>query len=779
MIGKQKIRNFFFLLMLLVFSTQNISVLGQQTHSKINYDAGIALAHELAVDGNYEVARLLCYRILQDVPEYFDAYFIIANTYAWDDHLDEARKFYYKVFEYNNGNIDAFNQLITMELWEGDATEAIDLANMALKHHPDNSDVLMKKAKALIMLGDFLNAKKNLFLILSADSYNYTALELYRDIIKGVPKEITIKDRTVLTVMPVDTIFKKAQSYAWNQDFTKARETIDIIIDAQPGYLPAHVLLAQTYAWQNEFVQARSIIESVNLNNKYYREGIITAVDIELWDKDYDKAIINLDSLGLKYFPGDRDFLFKKADIYKEMGEIYKAKDIIYQMLRADPSDYSAVQYYNELRSESLKEKKNYWAELQADSRDRGMDSEAWLKEAREFAYDQHYEETQAICIRVLEVYPDNYEAQFLMGMTLAWAGRFDEARVWYDNLMTTTFDSYELIGAIVDMETWDHNYATALERVNYGLKIYLNDKEYLIKKVAIYQRSGEIKLANRTLDQLINAYPDDKAIRKSYYNLKGLIRLNAVGAGYTFNTYALPARRTWQMYSASYYHSNDVGTFVGTVNTGYISSDTSAFSIRGGYQFEIDAYPIFTAQKRYFHFNFGFSPSAVFARYRFGAHIYQDLIPTWELTGGFDYNYYRSITDTTNVLIFQAGINKYWSGFMASFILTMAPTPLKLAQGYTLIGRKYLGRPDNWIQLALSAGVYPENPAFYLNDITITPVGLLNSYTVYTGARCMLNDRWISQLYLGYQRQEYMASLLRNTWTATFSLIYLLNTPD
>lgn len=737
--------------------------------------AQLLLANNWARDSKYEVARLLSHRILQDYPDFTEVYLFIGNTYAWENRLDTARLFFYKVFEFDNGNLEAFNQLITMELWEGDADGAIDIANMALNHNPNNHDVLLKKARALIMLGDFINAKKILFFILSEDRYNNTARELYRNIIKGVPKEITIKDNTVLIVQPVDSIFKKAQNLAWNSEFVDAIDIIELIIEAQPDFLPAQVLLAQTYAWQNEFAHARSIINSVINADHYCREGIITAIDIEYWDGDYDEAITQLDSLGLKYFPEDRDFLFKKAEILGAQGQYFQAKDIIYQMLKENPSDYRAVQYYNELKGDSFRGENNFWPDIQIDSRKRGMDNETWLKEARELAYDQRYYEAQAICIRVLDVYPEDFDAQFLMGTTMAWMGRYDESRSWYERLLSTAFDSYSLIGAIVDMETWDHNYAGALERVNYGLQIYPNDKEYLIKKVAVYQGAGEIELANTTLDQLISTYPDDKEIRKSYYNLKGLIRLNAVGAGYTLNTYALPARRTWQMYSARYYHSNDIGTFVGTVNTGYVSSDTSVFSIRGGYQFEIDAYPIFAAQKRYFHFNLGFSPSPVFARYRFGAHIYQDLVPTWELTAGVNYNYFRNVVDTANVLIFQAGVNKYWSGFMGSFSVTLAPTPLKLSQGYTLLGRKYFNRPDNWIQLAISAGVYPENPVFYLNDITITPLGLLNSYTVYAAARYMFSDRWIGQLYLGYQRQEYMMNFLRNSWTVNLSLIYLL----
>lgn len=771
-------------MILLEVVVQTSSVKGQKTQSKINYDAGIALAHELAIDGNYEVSRLLCQRILQDVPEYFDAYFIIGNTYAWEKRPDEARLFYYKVFEYDNGNIDAFNQLITMELWEGDAAGALDMANMALKHHPDNPDVLLKKARALIMLGDFHNAKKSLFVILSRDSYKYsttefTALELYRDLIYGVTKEVTIEDQTVLSLMPVDTIFKKAQNFAWNQEFVYAKESLELILNAQPDYLPAYVLLAQVYAWQNNFTKAREIIRSEYLVNITYRDGIFTAIDIELWDEEYDKAIEIIDSLGLKQFPRDREFLFKKADVLKTQGEIFKAKDIIYQLLKTNPSDYQAMQYYNELKNLSFKDRIGSWSVIQASSKERGMDGEAWLKKARELSHEKRYDEAQAICMRVLEIFPDDYEAQFIIGITMAWMGRFDEAREWYDKLMTTTFDSHELIGAIVDLEIWDENYAGALEQVKYGLKIFPNDKEYLKKLVTIYQVSGQVDLANRTLDQLISVYPNDKEIRKSYYNLKGLMRLNAVSADYIFDTYSLPAKRTWQMYSARYFRSNDIGTFVGSVNTGYISSDTSAFSIRGGYQFELDAYPIFPSKKRYFHINYGFSPSSVFARHRFGTHIYQDLMPGWELSAGFNYSHYRSITDTTNVLILQAGISKYWSGFMGNFVITLAPTPLKLSQGYTLIGRKYFDRPDNWVQLAIGTGVYPENPVFYLNDISITPVGLLNSFTIYAGSQHVFKDQWIGRVFVGYQRQEYMASFLRNSWTFSLAAIYLLKGID
>jgi len=84
--------------------------------SSLNYDKGIELAQKLALEGNYEVARLVCQRILRDVPDYIDAYLISGNSYVWENKHDSAKMYYYKVFEFDNGNLSAFNQLIQIEL---------------------------------------------------------------------------------------------------------------------------------------------------------------------------------------------------------------------------------------------------------------------------------------------------------------------------------------------------------------------------------------------------------------------------------------------------------------------------------------------------------------------------------------------------------------------------------------------------------------------------------------------------------------------------------------
>ena len=762
-----------FLLLALFFQISNYDLKAQT--GSLNYDKGIELAQKLALEGKYDVARLVCQRILRDVPDYVDAYLIAGNTYVWENKYDSAKLYYYKVFEFDNGNIDAFNQLIQMELWDGNGRGAVELANSALQYHPNNEELLLKKARGHIMNGDLYNTKKALFILLNENADNTEARELYRTIATGVEQDVVIQERTVNDYVPVDTLFRQAQNYAWNEQFVPARQIINTIIDTKPNYTPAYTLLAQTYAWESDYTTARRIIQAMDLRATVNRTAMLTAVDVEMWSGNFNEALSILDRYGLSYFPNDDEFLFKKADIYREMGDIFQAKEIVFQQLTRNPNNAQAIQLYNELKGESAKVQKSYRSNFQDGVVEDGMDVDSWMSQARELAQEKRYVEAQSLCQRVLDIFPEDYEATFLKGTINAWQGNYPAARLIYEDLILKYFDSYELISAMIDLSNWEHDYAQALDRVNYGLQIYPNDKDYLIKKARILRNLGQSDEAQDLINQLLAQYPNDEGVRQFYSGAMRLIKLNGVSAGYTYNSYNLPRPRVWQMFSGKYYKSNDRGTLIGGLNYGLITSDTTALRDRSGIQFEISAYPVFEAKKRYFFVSYAFSPSPVFARHRLSAHIYQEFIPTWEFVGGFAYSYYRNDQDTVNVIILDAGINKYWDKLMLGFSMMVVPSQIKLSQGYTVTARKIFDRPDNYVQVSASAGVYPENPALYQNDITLTPQGYLNSYTVIGSVRRLLSKRWIGTALLGYQKQEYQALQLRNNWIANLALIYLL----
>jgi len=774
-IRKQFFKYSLFLLILLGLYLNSPTVYGQNHQEALNYDASIELAQKLAIEGKYEVSRLVCERILKDVPTYVDAYLIIGNTYAWSKQFGVARLFYNKIFEFENGNMNAFNQLISIELWEGFPREAIKLANKALEFENNNIGILYKKARAHVMLNDLSEAKYSLFLILSQDPTHSEALQLYQKVLNGIPIEVLIGEQVLIGYSCTDSLFLTAQNLAYTENFPRAFEVINVIIQNEPSYLSAYVLKAQIYAWNHKFDKAREIIGDLNQHEKKIRSAVLTAIDIELWSGNFRKAILVADSLGLKYFPGDNEVLFRKAEAHRELLEYYLAKRIIFFMIYEDPSNIRALQYFNDLVDSEELYKRDYLGNIQSEKIDDGFDKDSLMTVARELSYIGKYSEAQAICYEVVNLFPEDYDALYLLGVTNAWLKNYEEARRIYYRIFQRSFDSPELISSMVDLEIWDHNYPEAMEMVDYGLEVYPNEKNLLLKKAVIYQRMKKSDLAAEIYRILLLRFPEDKNLQKSYFAKKGLVQLNALGAGYTFNKYSIPVVRSWHMFTTSYYHTNDIGTFIGKVNTGFVAGDTSNLMQGGGIQFEIDAYPVFQDKKRYFYLSYGFSPSSIFARHRFGAHIYQDISKGWELSAGLNYNYYCNSIDTTHVVIARTGINKYWDYFMLGFGISIAPSFGKLSQGYTMTARKYFERPDNWIQLAISAGIYPENPFFYLGDPMGRTAGLLQAYSVNSSFRYLLNTRWIGQLSLGYQRQEYFTGFMRNSWSLNLSLIYLL----
>jgi hypothetical protein len=96
------------------------------------------------------------------------------------------------------------------------------------------------------------------------------------------------------------------------------------------------------------------------------------------------------------------------------------------------------------------------------------------------------------------------------------------------------------------------------------------------------------------------------------------------------------------------------------------------------------------------------------------------------------------------------------------------------VASGYTASLRKYFSSPENWLQLTLGTGMFPDNPLYYLYDPNYVPNQLLASYNVLLAGRYKLSERWIGRIYAGYQYEEYRQSTYRNNWTVNLALIYL-----
>jgi YaiO family outer membrane protein len=750
-----------------------------QTDSvKFDYDKAVRVAQDLARLKQFDDARLMCNRILRDKPDYTDARLILSNVFSWQGYYEEAGRELAKVFEYDNANREAFLALIKLYIDQGKPEKGVSIAKEALGFYPDDAEVILAYARACQLSGNFPEAKKALLILLELDPHNTDAKEMYYSMRDAIP--ISNEGRIVpgitgpFDIAKIDDIFQTAVNLAANHQYDDARKQCQEILYYRPDYKPARVLIAQTYAWDNSFSEARTELEKLNVESTGYRDGILGWIDVEKWSRNYSSAI-RYCNLGLNFFPHDEDILIKKAEVYEASGNYFEAKRTLFNYLSGHPDNIRFTQAYNRLMT--------LVAKLEAEAKRQPLILDTVLvpipldtlvSEASRIAQEGDFTKARGICLDVLRVQPDNYSANLLLGNILGWEQKYGEAVAVLEPLMKVAFDSKDVINALIDIEMWAENYENAGAWVSYGLRIYPGDPDLTFKKAVLYQRSGELTKATETFGALLAANPGNKEYLKAFYSVRGPLHINGVSAEYTHSQYKLPVVQNWNMFSLKYYKSTKAASMIGTINAGFVGNDTIKFNKDAGLQFEFDFYPIFPKQKRYFHLNLGLSPSAIFARQRLGANIYNELGAGWELSGGINYMRFRNAADTSSVFMFNAGIAKYYKTFMGSFNVVLSPINQKISQGYQITLRKYLLTPEDWIQVSLGTGMFPDNPLYYLNDPNYNPNQMLSSLNVIFAARYRLSERWIGRIFAGYSQEEYRQSFFRSSPILNLALIYL-----
>jgi YaiO family outer membrane protein len=762
---------------LLVLVLSNQVLLSQTDTAKIDYDKTIKIAIDLTRQMRYDDARLLAQRILKDVPEYVDARLIVANTLAYQGFADEAREEYYRIFEYDNANKEAFLALIRLEIGQGKPEVGAELAMKALDFYSDDIDLLLSYARASQLAGDYIDAKKGILAVLEKDPENADARGLYDRLNTTIP----VSNNGVIfpglvgpfDILSIEELYIQAKGFAVNMQYFEARTLCNQILFFRPDFFPARILIAQTYAWGNDFEPARDQLKKINVEETGNRDGILCWIDVEKWARNYSQALYYC-NLGIKFYRYDEEFYIKKSEVYEAAGNLFDAKMTLFGFLAGHPGNVRFTQQYQKLVDKSNILEIEAKKPVRTDTVQLAQPIDTLLAEARNLAYDGEYDSANEICMEVLRVQPKNFGAKLLLGNIAAWKGEYSKSLDILEPLIKESFDDRDLINSLIDTEIWYEDFDGAGIWVKYGLDIYPGDPDLLYRQAMVYQRNGNLDLANATLKKLIARYPKNKDYVKAYYAVKGPLKINGISAEFTYNKYTQPVNRSWNMYSLKYYNSNKIGTFIGAVNTGWVGTDTSGFMKNSGVQFEVDAYPVFKKQKTYFHLNLGLSPSTIFARQRVGIHVYKEITSGWELSAGFNYMRYRDLTDTTNVFIANLGVSKYFGSTMISGGFILSPANGKVSQGYNVTFRQYLRTAEDWIQLTLGTGRFPDNPLYYLNDPKYDSTAMLRSINVLFAANFRITPRFMGRVYAGYQNEEYRQTFFRNSPTINLAAIYL-----
>lgn len=97
-----------------------------------NPDEAFYRARDLAFEGRREQARDTLMRILSDYPEYTDVQALLAKTYSWDGDYEKARLYFNRITTKERGLEEVWVAAIRNELYAGNPSLALGLANKAL-----------------------------------------------------------------------------------------------------------------------------------------------------------------------------------------------------------------------------------------------------------------------------------------------------------------------------------------------------------------------------------------------------------------------------------------------------------------------------------------------------------------------------------------------------------------------------------------------------------------------------------------------------------------------
>ena len=128
-----------FLGVFLLGNTQGL--LSQELSYRGDPDLSLKRAMALASEGRRGEARDTLRGVLDHYPDYTDVKNLLAKTYSWDGEYDEARKLFNRITSAERSNKEVWQAAIRNEIYAGNQSTALGLANKALLYLPGDPDL--------------------------------------------------------------------------------------------------------------------------------------------------------------------------------------------------------------------------------------------------------------------------------------------------------------------------------------------------------------------------------------------------------------------------------------------------------------------------------------------------------------------------------------------------------------------------------------------------------------------------------------------------------------
>jgi YaiO family outer membrane protein len=384
------------------------------------------------------------------------------------------------------------------------------------------------------------------------------------------------------------------------------------------------------------------------------------------------------------------------------------------------------------------------------------IDSNAEFNKARTLAFSGKRAEARIILRNLLAAQPKNSDAQTLLARTYAWDKRYDSARIELNQVLSYSDKNEDATNALIDVELWSDNYKSALDISNKALKdINPRSEDFLLKKARALANLNNPKETLFTLQELLKINPKNAQALTAVEMARQELRLNKIGIQYDHDEFTSPFS-PWNNISLYYDRTNQrLGSVIGRINS------ARRFD-KSGTQYEIDIYPKLN-KKIDTYFNFGYSRSDIFPKYRWGFSLYKGLPKGFEGELGMRYLKFSKST-----FIYTGLLGKYVSDFLFSFRAYIIPREIGYAKTFVFITRHYLNesdnvkRPNNYLTLTLASGIAPDE---FVRDITLLKDPYLRSKSARLAFQRRFWHKYIFSTAIGYARDEFLQNSFRENY--------------
>lgn len=321
------------------------------------------------------------------------------------------------------------------------------------------------------------------------------------------------------------------------------------------------------------------------------------------------------------------------------------------------------------------------------------------FEEARQFAFNGERAKAQQIC-RAILAQDFNSDVALLLGRTYAWDGKYDSARIVFNEVLIQKPENMEVLSAFADVEYWSEEYDKAVEYCDIALQRDSTSEMFILKKARILNSNEKFEQSVETLRDFNTKYPGSAEVMIKIKEYRLDLMKNKITLSYTIDWFNEGFNRDpWQITSLSYSRKTKIGSVISRLNYSDRFGDN-------GFQIEIDAYPKI-AENSYLYVNYGFSDSYLFPKNRLGLELYHNFPKAFEGSIGLRLLFF----DPTPVDIYTATIGKYIGNYWISARTFITPDK---EEGTSFSGllqmRRYFSDPEDYLGLRLGYGVSPDD---------------------------------------------------------------------